>query len=104
MLIYTGMRINEILNLKKTDVDLVNCTLTGGSKTNAGKNRVIPIHSKIFPLIKDRMGNRTDYLIPNKTGKGGMRYENFRTYVFTPIILKLGMNHTCMTHVTHLQQ
>lgn len=94
MLIYTGMRINEMLNLKKTDVDLVNCTLTGGSKTDAGKNRVIPIHSKILPLIVERMKNKTDYLIPNKTRKGGMRYENFRTYVFTPMMLKLSMNHT----------
>ena len=94
ILIYTGMRINELLKLKKTDVDIVNCTLTGGSKTDAGKNRVIPIHSKILPLIKKRMGNKTDYLVPNKTEKGAMHYITFRRLVFIPMMEKFGMEHT----------
>lgn len=94
ILIYTGMRINELLKLKKTDVDIVNCTLTGGSKTDAGKNRVIPIHSKILPLIKKRMGNKTEYLIPNKTEKGAMQYTTFRLQIFIPMMEKFGMEHT----------
>lgn len=94
ILIYTGMRINELLKLKKTDVDIVNCTLTGGSKTEAGKNRVIPIHSKILPLIKKRMGNKTEYLIPNKTEKGAMQYTTFRLQIFIPMMEKFGMEHT----------
>ena len=94
ILIYTGMRINELLKLKKTDVDIVNCTLIGGSKTDAGKNRIIPIHSKILPLIKKRMENKTDYLIPNKTQKGAMHYISFRQNIFIPMMEKLGMRHT----------
>lgn len=94
ILIYTGMRINELLKLKKTDVDIVNCTLIGGSKTDAGKNRIIPIHSKILPLIKKRMENKTDYLIPNKTQKGSMHYISFRQNIFIPMMEKLGMRHT----------
>ena len=99
ILIYTGMRINELLKLKKTDVDIVNCTLTGGSKTDAGKNRVIPIHSKILPLIKKRMGNKTEYLIPNKTEKGAMQYTTFRLQIFIPMMEKFGMEHTLGTHL-----
>lgn len=94
ILIYTGMRINELLKLKKSNVDLVNCTLTGGSKTEAGKNRIIPIHSKILPLIAERMKNNTEYLIANKTGKRCIVYDNFRTFIFTPMMAKLGMEHT----------
>ena len=94
ILIYTGMRINELLNLKKNDVDLVHSTLKGGSKTEAGKNRIIPIHSKILPLITKRMENKTDYLIPNKTEKGHMHYINFRLQIFIPMMSRFGMNHT----------
>ena len=94
ILIYTGMRINELLNLKKNSIDFVNCTLTGGSKTEAGKNRVIPIHSKILPLIKNRMNNRTEYLIPNRTQSNCIQYDDFRTHVFVPMMTELGMNHT----------
>ena len=57
ILIYTGMRINELLKLEKKNVNLENNTITGGSKTDAGKNRIIPIHPKILPLIIKRMGN-----------------------------------------------
>ncbi len=94
ILIYTGMRINELLKLKKKNVDLVNNVITGGSKTEAGKNRVIPIHPKIQPLIIKRMDNLTDYLIPNVTETSYYIYNNFRQQVFLTIMDKLGMEHT----------
>ena len=42
--IYSGWRISELLAIKKTAVDLQAGTMTGGTKTKAGKNRVVPIH------------------------------------------------------------
>ena len=51
---YSGFRPNELLKLRIEDVDLAAETMTGGSKTDAGKNRVVPIHSKILPLVKQR--------------------------------------------------
>ena len=42
ILIYTGLRPNELLNIKKTDVFLDENYMIGGSKTEAGKNRIIP--------------------------------------------------------------
>lgn len=45
MLIYSGLRINELLKLTVFDVDIQNRVITGGSKTAAGKNRTVPIHS-----------------------------------------------------------
>ena len=94
ILIYTGMRINELLKLKKKNVNLENNTITGGSKTDAGKNRIIPIHPKILPLIVNRLGNKTDYLIPNKKGSGAYIYNNFRQNEFIKIMEQLGMEHT----------
>ena len=94
ILIYTGMRINELLKLEKKNVNLENNTIIGGSKTDAGKNRIIPIHPKILPLIIKRMENKTDYLIPNRTGRNYYEYNNFRQNEFVKIMEQLGMEHT----------
>ena len=94
ILIYTGMRINELLKLEKKNVNLGNNTITGGSKTDAGKNRIIPIHPKILPLIVNRMENKTDYLIPNKKETNYYEYNNFRQNEFVKIMEQLGMEHT----------
>ena len=94
ILIYTGMRINELLKLEKKNVNLENNTIIGGSKTDAGKNRIIPIHPKILPLIIKRMGNKTDYLIPNRTGRNYYEYNNFRQNEFVKIMEQLGIEHT----------
>lgn len=49
MLCYTGLRIEEARTVK---IDLDDMTLSGGSKTAAGKNRLIPIHPGIESLIR----------------------------------------------------
>lgn len=51
MLIYTGFRINEFLAIDRSTIDLEEWTITGGIKTAAGKNRVVPIHPRIRPLV-----------------------------------------------------
>ena len=46
ILTYTGFRIGEFLSLKKKEnVHLEEGYFTGGSKTDASKNRIVPIHS-----------------------------------------------------------
>lgn len=50
--IYSGWRPEELLELCKDDIDLKEMTLTGGMKTEAGFNRVVPIHPKIADLVK----------------------------------------------------
>ncbi len=94
ILIYTGMRINELLRLKKINVNLEQNIIIGGSKTEAGKNRIIPIHPKILPLIVKRMENKTEYLIPNRKKSNYYNYNNFRAKEFVGIMKTLGMEHT----------
>lgn len=60
--LYSGWRISELLALKKSAVDLTTGLMTGGTKTKAGKNRVVPIHSKIRPLVEARMKDPGEYL------------------------------------------
>lgn len=56
-LLYTGCRISEMLDMRCVDVDLEAGIMTGGTKTAAGKNRIIPIHPEILPVIKDHLSD-----------------------------------------------
>ena len=53
--LYTGFRISEMLDLKISNIDLQAETMTGGTKTEAGKNRIVPIHSKIRNKVEKRL-------------------------------------------------
>ena len=61
--IYSGWRISELLALTPADVDLQAGTMKGGTKTKAGKNRIVPIHSRIRPMVERRMAEGGEYLI-----------------------------------------
>lgn len=58
VLIYTGMRIREYLKLRLKDYDQKEFTLRTGSKTDAGKNRLIPVHSKIRKILLEILENK----------------------------------------------
>jgi integrase len=69
IMIYSGMRISEMLELTKFNVDLEKQIITGGVKTEAGKNRIIPIHPKIYKYIVKWYNKNGDTLICNEKGK-----------------------------------
>lgn len=49
---YSGWRPSEVLRLTTADVNLPKGSMTGGMKTENGKNREVPIHPYIADLIK----------------------------------------------------
>jgi integrase len=49
---YSGWRPQELGLIKMKDTDIENWMFSGGMKTDAGKNRVVPIHSRIRPLVQ----------------------------------------------------
>lgn len=51
---YSGWRPDELCQLSIRDIDLENNRMKGGSKTDAGIDRYVPIHPEIKPLIADR--------------------------------------------------
>ncbi len=69
---YTGARIEEICQVKLTDlieVDGVYCIDIKQSKTNAGE-RLVPIHSELLPLVERlKKESKDGYLL--KTNRGG---------------------------------
>lgn len=62
ILLYTGMRIGELLDIEIENIHLEERYMIGGLKTEAGIDRVIPIHERIVPLIEKYMQNRVRYL------------------------------------------
>ena len=92
IMIYTGFRIGELLKIKNDDIDLENNTIKGGIKTDAGKNRIVPINSKIRPFIERRKAQGYKYLIVNSKGTE-MNYDNYYKDHWMHIMDQLGMNH-----------
>ena len=48
---YMGWRPQELLDIRLSDIDMDNLTIKGGSKTEAGKDRVVPICNVIKPIV-----------------------------------------------------
>lgn len=97
-LIYTGMRLNELLTARRENVHADEGYLIGGEKTEAGRDRVIPLHPDIMPYILQWLdGNDTPYLIPSKYGLP--RDHNNVRKSFNSLMRKLGIDgvtpHTC---------
>lgn len=77
-MLYTGFRISEMLDLRKENVDLKANTFMGGTKTKAGKNRVVPIHSRIRHIIEARMQEEGECLFSyNGNPCGSTTYRLF---------------------------
>lgn len=69
ILIYTGLRISEMLGLTQFNVDTKRHLITGGIKTDAGKNRVVPIHPKIRKYVLEWHRKNGQALICDENGK-----------------------------------
>lgn len=90
--IYTGLRPVELLEIESANVHLEQKYMVGGVKTSAGKNRIIPLHDAILPLVEKRLALGRKYLITNKYGNHYTRavYHNSN---WNTVMGKLGFNH-----------
>lgn len=92
--IYMGWRKTEFEIIKKSSVDLENWTIKGGIKTNAGKNRIVPIHTRIRPFIQSLYDQAPDDgFLYHVNGKQVSDMWIFR--LFNAVMKELGMNHSC---------
>lgn len=74
---YMGWRPQELAKLEIENVNLDNQYITGGMKTSAGKNRVVPIHPRIKDLVQRNYNQAVElgsqYLFNDPLAvKGGM--------------------------------
>lgn len=99
ILLYTGLRISELFNLKTSEVDLENEVFNiTDSKTKNGI-RVLPIHKKIVPLIKKRHNPDNLYLIVNQNNNQ-VDYTNFIKYHWKVNHTRHEARHTFVSYLT----
>lgn len=107
MLIYSGVRIGEMLDLKKKNVNLKEKWFDViASKTDAGIRKV-PIADKVLPLFEYWYNkNDCEYLISTPEGKH-FEYRNYYDSYWTPFMEQLNMDHrphdtrhTCISLLT----
>lgn len=107
VLCYTGLRQGELRNLKKEKVDVKNQFFTAGSKTEAGRNRRIPIHPNISPFIARWMESQGPYLIPWHDGRpiSSTTLDRFFKRALEPLGLSSRVPHECRhTFISKLEQ
>ena len=87
ILLYTGLRIGELLNLRKQDIHRRSSYLiVRHAKTKAGEGRIIPIHHRIMPLIEQVYTSTEAYLFT-------ISYTTFHKN-FKDIMKQLNCKHT----------
>lgn len=75
ILLYSGLRITEMLEIKQDNVFAD--YMIGGKKTDAGIDRIIPLHRKIRKFIKKRLDGGK-YLFPNEEGNECLDYHAYQ--------------------------
>ena len=89
--LYSGFRISELLGMKTEDVDLDNMTFKGGIKTKAGKDRIVPIHSAIQEIVKNRYNSDSEYFLNVDCKK--IKQTSYRT-IWDNLMKHLNINKT----------
>lgn len=83
ILIYSGMRIGELLAMTSDTMHLDEQYMIGGSKSEAGIDRVIPLHDAILPIVTHRIG-RARHLMRDEKGRKllyGKALKQFKEYM-----------------------
>lgn len=93
MLIYTGMRASELCGILTENIHLDEHYIIGGIKTEAGKNRVIPIHDGILPFIEKHYSPDNKYLLLNTVGNR-YQYAALNAKPWKTAMISMGMEHT----------
>lgn len=95
MMIYSGVRVGELLNIRCRDVKLrERYFIVTESKTDAGRDRIVPISRKTLQFFSNRMNgaNGSQYLIRNENGEG-ISYHSYRN-IFNRVMVALKQKHT----------
>lgn len=93
MLMYTGTRVGEYINIKKSDVKLRRRFFKiTRSKTQAGL-RIVPIPKKLLPYWQESMETSSDYICCRVDGSKHT-YDSFRRAIFDRVMQQFNFKHT----------
>ena len=100
-LLYTGMRINELLTLQKQNVDIQNNIIYIAEEYSKTKSstRQIPIHPEIMSIIRNHYKNaiKPEDCIFTQVNGNKFSYQNFMRSYWTPFM----KNHGLESHNPH---
>ena len=104
ILLYTGMRCGEMLQLDKADVNLRQQYIRITKSKTAAGIRIIPIHSRIMPLVQARMAHPGQSLIADADGQPYSygRYSSVWSQVMSVIRASGHTTHDCRHTVATL--
>lgn len=94
LLIATGLRPNELFSLRPCDIDFERMVIYApGSKTTAGKNRIIPVIPavRLFFLYFYIHSRNSDHFILNRYNRKVI-LKGWRKKGFYPLMRELGIN------------
>ncbi len=89
MLCYTGFRVSEFLGLTRFSYHPDGNYLQGGLKTQAGKNRIVPVHPKIMPYLTKWLSRDGKTIICDDDGNAIPAYK-YRP-LFAKVMEELGL-------------
>lgn len=92
IMIYTGMRGSEFLGLRTENIRLDEHYLIAGIKTKAGRDRIIPIADKIYPLIAERYDPEQEFFYHN-LNKKKYDFNRFNMHNWKTMMAAVGLNH-----------
>lgn len=107
-LCYLGFRVSEFCQLSPSSYDSKAQTLTGGLKTEAGRDRIVPVHRNIAPLVEQWSAAGREALYSDPSGKAYNK-DRFTRNIWKPAIKALGLpedltphsaRHTCGTRLS----
>lgn len=89
MLCYTGFRVSEFLQLTRFSYHPEEGGyLQGGLKTDAGRNRIVPVHPKVRPFLMEWLAKNGETVICDEYGKP-ITPERYRVY-FQTVMRQIG--------------
>lgn len=96
---YSGWRPTELCDITLSNVHLEEGYIIGGSKTEAGKNRIVPIHPKVKSIVEKEYNRaktlKSEYLFnwlgKDRIGDPKLSYARYN-FLFSGIISELKLN------------
>lgn len=105
-LCYTGFRVGEFLALTPASYHADGRYLVGGSKTKAGKDRIVPVHPRVLPILLRWLATGGRYLFHRDDGEQ-IPAPWYRERAFRPVMERIGLpqatphwcRHTCASRL-----
>ena len=97
---YLNFRVSEFLELTSDSFKMSENNipyLIGGKKSDAGKERIVPIHPNVQEIVKACVEQGGQTIFCRSDGKP-MNKDYFREYCFYPAMDKLGFDHSYTPH------